>query len=440
MFERLTDKLSSALKSLRFRGKISEEDVKSAIREIKLALLEADVNYGIVRDFVGRIQALVINQEVMKSLTPLQHIIKIVREELVTLLGSQSEQIKFSSMDPSIILLCGLQGSGKTTHAAKLAFFLKNKCKKNPVLVACDIYRPAAIEQLKSLGSKALVPVFEQGKVSPIQIAQNSVQYAKNNNHDVIILDTAGRLHVDKELMEELRGIKVGVAVSETLLVVDSMAGQSIVAVASAFDDMVSVDGIILSKIDSDARGGAAISVRAAIQKPIKFMGTGERLADLDVFHPDRIASRILGMGDTLSLIEEAEAAFDAEQQRKIEKSLQENNFSFDDLLANMQAIKKLGSLKNIVSMIPGVGGKITEEQFEKSEKELIKTKAIISSMTLQERQNPDIIKASRKKRIADGSGHKVEDVNRLFKQFEMMRQAMKQFSSYRKKQKSNEK
>ncbi|GHU86287.1 signal recognition particle protein [Clostridia bacterium] len=431
----MADKISSVFQGLRFRNKISEQDVRAAIREIKLALLEADVNYGVVRDFIDRIQGLAVSQEVLQSLTPAQQIVKIVNQELTELLGSQNERINFSAKPPSIVLICGLQGSGKTTHATKLAHHLKAK-GKHPMLVACDVYRPAAIEQLKVAGERANIYVFEQGNINPVQIAANSVSYAKDNGYDVIVLDTAGRLQIDAELMDELKKIKKAVKVSETLLVVDSMSGQDAVNAASAFNEAITIDGVILTKLDSDARSGAALSIKAITQKPIKFIGTGEKIADFDVFYPERMASRILGMGDTISLIEKAESAFSEKQKQKMEESLKKNSFDFDDLLANMQTMKKLGSLKNVISLLPGVGNKITDEQIGKSEDELVKTKALISSMTPKERREPALINAGRRKRIAAGSGHKVEDVNRLLKRFEAMNQMMKQFKGNKKRHK----
>jgi signal recognition particle subunit SRP54 len=431
----LADKISSTFQGLRFRNKISEKDVRAAMREIKLALLEADVNYMVVRDFIDRIQSAAVSQEVLQSLTPAQQIIKIVNQELVELLGSKNERINFSAKPPSIVLVCGLQGSGKTTTTTKLAHHLKTK-GKHPMLVACDVYRPAAIEQLKAAGERAHIYVFERGNIDPVQIATSSVRYAKDNGYDVIILDTAGRLQIDAELMDELKNIKKVVNVDETLLVVDSMSGQDAVNAASAFDEAISIDGVILTKLDSDARAGAALSIKAITQKPIKFVGTGEKLADFDVFYPDRMASRILGMGDTISLIEKAESTFSENQKQKIEEHLRKSSFDFDDLLSNMQTMKKLGSLKNIISLLPGVGNKITDEQIDKSEDELLKTKALISSMTQKERREPALINAGRRKRIAAGSGRKVGDVNELLKRLEAMNRMMKQFSGNKKRHK----
>ncbi|MDR1260658.1 MAG: signal recognition particle protein [Oscillospiraceae bacterium] len=429
MFERLASKVSSALRGLRFKTKISEQDVKIAMREIRLALLDADVNYGVVRDFTQRIQGLAISQEILGSLTPVQQIIKMVHEELTKLLGQKNERINFAPMPPSVVLMCGLQGSGKTTHVAKLAHFFKINGKR-VLLVACDIYRAAAIEQLKISGERVGCCTFEEGKLDPVAVAKNGVKYAKDNGYDVVIIDTAGRLQVDVALMDELQKISKAVNISETLLVLDSMAGQDAVNVAVAFDEKVAISGIILTKLDSDTRGGVAFSVSAVTKKPIKFVGIGEKYTDLEVFHPERMAARILGMGDTLSLIEKVESAFGREQEAKLNKK----NFDLNDLLSSMQSMKKLGSLKNLVSLLPGVGHKVTEDQLDKGEKELIKTKALVFAMTPKERTNPLIIDASRRRRIASGSGLKVEDLNRLLKQFNSMCKLMKQFDRSGKK------
>lgn len=437
IFERLSDKISAAFKSLRSKGKLSEQDVKNAMREIKLALLEADVNFNVVRDFIAQVQELAISQEVLKSLTPGQQVVKIVNAELIKLLGAKNEKIKFADSGPTVIMMCGLQGSGKTTHSAKIAYSLKAKGRR-PMLVACDIYRPAAIEQLKLAGERAKVFVFEEGKKNPVEIAKHSVEYAKDNGYDVVILDTAGRLHIDESLMDELVQIKKAVTVNETLLVVDAMTGQDAVNVAQKFDELIGVDGVVLTKLDSDARGGAAVSVAAVTKKPIKFIGVGEKLEDLEEFFPDRMASRILGMGDVLSFIERAEATFDAEQKQKMEKSLAKGRFDLNVFLSQMEMIKKLGSLKSLASMLPGVGKKVTDEQMEQGEKELIRMKAIIYSMTPQERATPSILNASRKKRIAKGSGQKVEDVNGLLKKFEAINETMKRFDRLKRPKKKH--
>lgn len=437
IFERLSNKISAAFKSLRSKGKLSEQDVKNAMREIKLALLEADVNFNVVRDFIAQVQELAISQEVLKSLTPGQQVVKIVNAELIKLLGAKNEKIKFTASVPTVIMMCGLQGSGKTTHSAKVAYSLKAKGRR-PMLVACDIYRPAAIEQLKLAGERAKVFVFEEGKRNPVEIAEHSVKYAKDNGYDVVILDTAGRLHIDNDLMDELVQIKKAVTVNETLLVVDAMTGQDAVNVAQKFDELIGVDGVVLTKLDSDARGGAAVSVAAVTKKPIKFIGVGEKLEDLEEFFPDRMASRILGMGDVLSFIERAEATFDAEQKQKMEKNLAKGRFDLNVFLSQMEMIKKLGSLKSLASMLPGVGKKVTDEQMEQGEKELVRMKAIIYSMTPQERATPSILNASRKKRIAKGSGQKVEDINGLLKKFEAINETMKRFDRLKRPKKKH--
>ncbi|MGN1039526.1 MAG: signal recognition particle protein [Oscillospiraceae bacterium] len=437
IFERLSNKISAAFKSLRSKGKLSEQDVKNAMREIKLALLEADVNFNVVRDFIAQVQELAISQEVLKSLTPGQQVVKIVNAELIKLLGAKNEKIKFTASVPTVIMMCGLQGSGKTTHSAKVAYSLKAKGRR-PMLVACDIYRPAAIEQLKLAGERAKVFVFEEGKRNPVEIAEHSVKYAKDNGYDVVILDTAGRLHIDNDLMDELVQIKKAVTVNETLLVVDAMTGQDAVNVAQKFDELIGVDGVVLTKLDGDARGGAAVSVAAVTKKPIKFIGVGEKLEDLEEFFPDRMASRILGMGDVLSFIERAEATFDAEQKQKMEKNLAKGRFDLNVFLSQMEMIKKLGSLKSLASMLPGVGKKVTDEQMEQGEKELVRMKAIIYSMTPQERATPSILNASRKKRIAKGSGQKVEDINGLLKKFEAINETMKRFDRLKRPKKKH--
>lgn len=427
IFEKLSGRISDAFRKMRSKGKLTEQDIKDGVHEIKLALLEADVNFNVVQKFIESVQLKAVSQEVLKSLTPSQQIIKIVNEELIKLMGSTNKSINFEQKGITVIMMCGLQGSGKTTHSAKLAYYLKQK-KKHPMLVACDIYRPAAIEQLQIAGERANVFVFEQGKNNPVEIAQNAVEFAKNNQYDIIILDTAGRLHIDEVLMNELKEIKTKIKITETLLTVDAMSGQDAANVAKIFDELISIDGIILTKLDSDARGGAAFSVVATTHKPIKFVGTGEKLEDLDVFFPERMASRILGMGDMLSLIEKAEAAFDEKQKQKFDAKFLKNKFDLNDLLAQMKMVKRLGSLKNIVSMLPGIKNKITDEQMQSGEKELVRVKALIYSMTPKEREKPEIIDASRKKRIAAGSGHKVEDLNKLLKQYKTMNQLMKCF------------
>lgn len=429
-FEGLSEKLSSVFKKLRGRGKLSEGDVREAMREVRLALLEADVNYKVAKDFVAKVTERAIGAEVLESLTPAQHVIKIVNEELTALMGVENAHINFSSKIPTVIMMVGLQGSGKTTHSGKLALHFK-KLGKRPMLVACDVYRPAAIEQLKVVGEQAGVPVFEMGQIAPLDIAKKAIAHAKDYGNDVVIIDTAGRLHVDEVLMDELLGLKNELQPEEILLVIDSMTGQDAVNVAKAFDEKLGITGTILTKLDGDTRGGAALSVRAVTGKPIKFTGTGEKLTDLEPFYPDRMASRILGMGDVLTLIEKAQESFDAKEAEKMAKKMGENSFDLNDLLDNLKQVKKMGSLDSIVSMIPGAGKKLTDEQSAQGEVQLKRTEAIIHSMTAAERGRPSLIDAKRKRRIAAGSGTKVEDVNRLLHQFEQMQKMMKQINGH---------
>lgn len=427
-FEGLSEKLNAAFKRLRGKGKLKEEDIREAMREVRLALLEADVNFKVARDFVAAVTEKAVGAEVLSSLTPAQQVIKIVRDEMTALMGSEQAQVRFSSKKPTILMLCGLQGSGKTTHSAKLARYFKANGKR-PLLAACDVYRPAAIDQLKVVGEKVGVPVFEMGQDDPVKIAQKAVAYAKDYGYDPLILDTAGRLHIDEALMQELQKIKQTVQPHEILLVVDAMVGQDSVNVAKAFDGQLGIDGVILTKLDGDTRGGAALSVRAVTGKPIKFAGTGEKLEDLEPFYPDRMASRILGMGDVLTLIEKAETQVDEQAAIKTAQRLRENKFDMSDLLEQMKQIQSMGPLGQILSMIPGVAGKIKDEDTERGEQELKRIEAIIQSMTPREREKPDLINPSRKRRIAAGSGTRVEDVNRLLKQFRQMQQMMKQFT-----------
>lgn len=427
-FEGLSDKLSSVFKKLRNKGKLTESDVKAAMREVRLALLEADVNYKVAKDFVAKVSERAVGAEVLESLTPAQHVIKIVNEELTALMGESNARIQFSSKIPTIIMMVGLQGSGKTTHSGKLALHFK-KMGRRPLLVACDVYRPAAIDQLKVVGGQIDVPVFEMGQIDPLTIAKKAVAHAKDYGNDIVILDTAGRLHVDTELMDELMELKNEFKPEEILLVIDSMTGQDAVNVADAFNQKLGITGTILTKLDGDTRGGAALSVRAVTGAPIKFIGTGEKLTDLEPFHPDRMASRILGMGDVLTLIERAEEQMDAKKAEEMAKKMGENSFDLNDLLDQMKQVKKMGSLSSIVSMLPGAKNKLTDEQEAEGEKQLRRTEAIINSMTKKERAKPSIIDAKRKKRIAAGSGTEVSDVNRLLKQFEQMQKMMKQLS-----------
>ena len=432
-FEGLSEKLSAAFKKLKNRGKLSEADVKEAMREVRLALLEADVNYKVAKDFVKTVTEKAVGEQVLQSLTPAQQVIKIVNDEMTALMGATHTRINLSSRIPTIILMCGLQGSGKTTHSAKLAYHFKQQGKR-PLLVACDIYRPAAIDQLKVVGQKAGVPVFEMGQADPLLICKKALQHAGDYGNDIVIIDTAGRLHIDEALMQELQGIKEQVKPHETLLVIDSMTGQDAVTVAQSFDTALGVDGVILTKLDGDTRGGAALSVRAATGKPIKFAGVGEKIGDLEPFYPDRMASRILGFGDVMTLIEKAGAQVDAEAAAAAAKKLKEGQLDFNDLLDQMAQMKKMGSLSSILDMIPGMGGKVSEADAQEGEKQLRRTESIILSMTPAEREKPSLMNPSRKRRIAAGSGTRVEDVNRLIRQLEQMQKLMKQLGGKGKK------
>ena len=425
-FEGLSDRLEAAFKKLKSKGALTESDVKDAMREVRLALLEADVNYKVAKDFTKTVTERAIGAKVMESLTPSQMVIKIVNEELIALMGGTKARLAIANHPPTVVMMCGLQGSGKTTHSAKLALMLKNQGHR-PLLVACDVYRPAAIKQLQVVGEKAGVPVFEMGQINPVEIARSAVAFAKDHGHDYVLLDTAGRLHVDEQLMNELKNIKAEVKPHEILLVVDSMTGQDAVNVATSFNEALGIDGLILTKLDGDTRGGAALSARAVTGKPIKFVGTGEKLGDLDVFHPDRMASRILGMGDMLSLIEKAEQELDEKKALELERKLRKNKFDLNDLLDQLQQIKKLGSVRDILKMLPGVGKKADE--IEVDERQFDRMQAIILSMTPQERTKPDIINPSRKRRIAAGCGMQIEDVNKLLSQYRQMQKMFKQFS-----------
>ena len=427
-FEGLSEKLSATFKKLKNRGKLGEADVKEAMREVRLALLEADVNYKVAKDFVKTVTEKAVGEQVLQSLTPAQQVIKIVNDEMTALMGSTHTRINLSSKIPTIILMCGLQGSGKTTHSAKLAYLFKQQGKR-PLLVACDIYRPAAIDQLKVVGQKAGVPVFEMGQADPLVICKKALNHAKDYGNDIVIIDTAGRLHIDEALMEELRGIRDLVHPNETLLVIDSMTGQDAVNVAQSFDSGLGVDGVILTKLDGDTRGGAALSVKAATGKPIKFAGVGEKIGDLEPFYPDRMASRILGFGDVMTLIEKASTQMDQETAATTAKKLKEGQLDFNDLLEQMGQMKKMGSLSSILDMIPGMGGRVTEEEAQEGEKQMRRTEAIILSMTPAERAKPSLINPSRKRRIAAGSGTRVEDVNRLIKQLADTQKLMKEFA-----------
>ena len=427
-FEGLSEKLNAAFKRLRGKGRLTEADVREAMREVRLALLEADVSYKVVKDFVAKVTERAVGSDVLESLTPAQQIIKIVDEELTALMGGASAKLATASRPPTVIMMVGLQGAGKTTNGAKLAGYLRSQMGKRPLLVACDVYRPAAIKQLQVVGEQLDIPVFALGQVNPVQIAQHAVRHARDNGFDTVLLDTAGRLHIDEQLMEELKKIKAAVSPNEILLVVDAMTGQDAVNAATAFDDALGIDGVLLTKLDGDARGGAALSIRAATGKPIKFVGTGEKLDMIELFHPDRMASRILGMGDMLSLIEKAEKSFDEKKAAELEEKLKKNRFTLADYLEQMGQLRNMGDLSQIAAMMPGQMGKqMAGAQVD--EKLLDRQEAIIRSMTPKERENPGILNASRKKRIAAGCGLEVADVNRLLKQYELMLQLTRQFS-----------
>ncbi len=430
-FEGLSEKLGAAFKRLRSKGRLTEADVKEAMREVRLALLEADVNYKIAKDFTATVTEKCVGERVMESLTPGQMVVKVVNEELTALMGGEHVRLNTSSKLPTVILMCGLQGSGKTTHSGKLALMLKNKgCR--PLLVAGDIYRPAAIDQLKIVGEKIGVPVFERGTQKPEITAKQAIAHARDYGNDYVIIDTAGRLHIDEELMQELERVKKAADPDEIILVVDSMTGQDAVNVAKSFDELLEIDSVLLTKLDGDTRGGAALSVRAVTGKPIKFVGTGEKMGDLEEFHPSRMASRILGMGDVLSLIEKAEQALDEKQAEQMAKKLSENTFDLNDLLAQFQEVKKMGPLKQVLSMIPGMDKQLRDVDID--DRQVLRVESIIYSMTEKERCRPDILNASRKRRIAAGSGVKVEDVNRLLKQYEQMKKMFKQMNNPSKK------
>lgn len=426
-FEGLSDKLEAAFKRLKSKGSLNENDVKEAMREVRLALLEADVNYKVAKDFTNKVTERAIGAQVMESLTPAQMVIKIVNEELTALMGGTGSRLACASHPPTIVMMCGLQGSGKTTHCAKIARKLKGEGHR-PLLVACDVYRPAAIKQLQVVGEQVDVPVFEMGQGNPVEIAENAVRLAKDHGYDYVFLDTAGRLHIDEELMQELKNIKASVHPHEILLVVDAMTGQDAVTVATSFDEALGIDGLVLTKMDGDTRGGAALSARAVTGKPIKFVGMGEKLDELDYFYPDRMASRILGMGDVLSLIEKAEQSLDEKKAAELEKKLRKNKFDLNDLLDQLQQVRKMGSMKDLLSMLPGVGNKLRDIDID--ERQFDRVQAIIRSMTPEERTKPEIINPSRKRRIAAGCGMQVEDVNKLLAQHRQMLKMFKQMNS----------
>lgn len=434
MFENLSDRLQNLMSNLRGKGKLSEADIEKAMREIRLALLEADVNYKVVKDFVAKVKERALGYDVMKSLTPGQMVVKIVNEELIALMSDENQALKTSPKPPTVIMMVGLQGAGKTTQTGKLALHLKKKGKK-PLLVAGDIYRPAAIYQLKVVGKQVDVPVFSLGKISPVEIAKKAYEEARKNFNDVLIIDTAGRLHIDEELMEELNAIKNAVDITEIILVVDAMTGQDAVSVAKAFNDKLDITGILMTKLDGDSRGGAALSIRAVTQKPIKFIGVGEKMENLEEFHPDRLVSRILGMGDVLTLIEKAESAFDKEKAQDLERKLREQSFDFNDFLVQLEQMKNMGPLEDIIKMLPGVNSKALKG-LNIDPKVMDRTEAIIKSMTNAEREKPSLINNSRKKRIANGSGTTIGDVNKLLKQFEETKKMMKKMGGMNKKMK----
>ena len=411
---------------MREKGKLTDLEIKQAMREIRIALLEADVNFQVVRDFINRVSEKASGEDILKGLNSTQQVIKIVNDELIALMGSTHSKLAVADRPPTIIMMCGLQGAGKTTMCGKLAGMLKKQNKK-VMLAACDVYRPAAIKQLQVVGGKVNVPVFEEGQINPVKIAKDALDEAKRQGADVLIVDTAGRLHIDEQLMEELQKIKAEVTPDEILLVVDSMTGQDAVNVAETFNQKLDITGVIITKLDGDTRGGAALSIKAVTGKPIKFVGSGEKMEDIEAFYPDRMASRILGMGDVLTLIEKAQEAFSEEEALKLQKKMKTNSFTLQDYLNQLESVKKMGGIGKLMSMVPGLGGKVNEDDIDESK--IIKTKAIILSMTPEERNNPDIIKASRRKRIAAGSGTSIQDVNQLLKQFDMSKEMMRRVS-----------
>ena len=427
LFNSLSERFNHIFSKLKNRGRLTELEIKEAMREVRMALLEADVNYLVAKDFVKNVSEKAVGDQVLKSLTPSQQVIKIVKDELTNLMSSNNQKLQVSSNLPTVIMMCGLQGAGKTTMCAKLGAYLKKSGKK-PLLVACDIYRPAAINQLQIVGKQAGVEVFERGTQNPVKTAQQAVEHAKEQGFDTVIIDTAGRLHINQELMDELKNIKAKVSPTEILLVVDAMTGQDAVTVAESFNKDLDITGVVLTKLDGDTRGGAALSIKAITGKPIKFTGVGEKIGDIEPFYPDRIASRILGMGDVLSLIEKAQEAVSEEEAKALEKKFRENSFTFDDYLKQIDSVKKMGNIKDLLSMIPGIGGKI--KNLDIDEHQILVNKAIIQSMTPQERLMPEIIKASRRQRIAKGSGTSVQQVNQLLKQFEQSKEMMKQLKN----------
>ena len=426
-FEGLSEKLNATFKRLRGKGRLTEADVREGMREVRLALLEADVSYKVVKDFVAKVTERCVGSDVLDSLTPAQQIIKIVNEEMTSLMGGTNARLTMANKGPTVVMLVGLQGAGKTTNGAKLAGLMRRQYGKRPLLVACDVYRPAAITQLQVVGQQLNIPVFEMGQGNPVHIAEEALKYARDHGHDMVFLDTAGRLHIDEALMDELKNIKSAVHPNEILLVVDAMTGQDAVNAASAFDGALGIDGVMLTKLDGDARGGAALSIRATTGKPVKFVGTGEKLDMIELFHPERMASRILGMGDMLTLIEKAEQQYDEQQAKKLEEKLRKNKLTLTDYLEQLEQLQDMGDLSQMMGMIPGMSQQMANTQID--EKQMARTKAIIQSMTPKERENPQILNASRKKRIAAGCGQQVQDVNRLLKSFEMLQQLTKSMS-----------
>ena len=427
LFANLSERMNHIFSKMRNKGKLTELEIKEAMREIRIALLEADVNYNVVKKFVNDVSAKALGEDILKSLTPSQEVIKIVNEELIELMGSQNQKLLVSDRAPTIYMMCGLQGAGKTTMCGKLAGYLQRSGKK-VLLVAGDIYRPAAINQLQVVGKKVKTEVFEMGQINPVKIAQEGIAYALKNGYDTVIIDTAGRLHIDEKLMNELVEIKQAVKPTEILLVVDSMTGQDAVRVAQDFNEKLDITGVIMTKLDGDTRGGAALSIKAETGKPIKFSGTGEKMEDIEPFHPDRMASRILGMGDVLTLIEKAQDAFNQEEAEKLAKKIKQNSFTLEDYMNQLDSIKKMGNLNDMLQMIPGFAGKIKGD-VQIDEKQMSHTKAIIQSMTPRERRNPDLIKSSQKKRIADGSGTSIQEINQLLKQFQASKEMMHRMS-----------
>jgi len=428
-FESLSEKLSAAFKKLKNKGRLTESDIKEVMREIRMALLEADVSYKVAKDFIASVSAKAVGTDVLESLTPAQQVIKIVNEELIALMGGTNTKLKINSKPPTVVMLVGLQGAGKTTNGTKLAAMYKKQHHKRPLMAACDVYRPAAIKQLQVVGEQVGVPVFEMGQGNPVEIAKAAIEHAKRNGNDMVFIDTSGRLHIDTELMDELKAIKETVVPDEILLVVDAMTGQDAVNAASAFDEALGIDGVFMTKLDGDARGGAALSVRAVTGKPIKFIGVGEKLDAVELFHPERMASRILGMGDVLTLIEKAQTSFDEKKAEELEQKLRANRLDLNDYLDQIKQMQNMGSMQDILGMLPGVN-KAALKDVQVDEKQFKRLEAIITSMTPKERENPSIINFSRKKRIAAGCGQKVEDVNKLLKQFDMLQTMTKQLTS----------